>query len=152
MNNVIYSCNRELSMSIENVAKPLDADRQIERLLCSTVREASNVLSQCATKALVLTQALTRRDNMVRAGRDPDHFPNLFSLPISSTSAIPDDTLPERIQQELDTLGTEAQSRQDNAKRRWKLIQEQRRDWYKKHGRKEPATSDVVEDLDVKGD
>ena len=82
LNNMIFVSTKMLTLRLEDLQTPLEPDRKIERMLCAVVREASQLISEVSMKGNLIATSILRRDNMLRANRDPRAHPVTFSSPI----------------------------------------------------------------------
>ena len=80
-NNIVAVATRILSLRLEDLATPLGVDREAERLLTSTIREASDSVNKLTVRANALSEAVVRRDSMLRGGMDPTSHPAAFASP-----------------------------------------------------------------------
>ena len=82
LNNIVFVSTKMLTLRLEDLQTPLQPDRKVERMLCTVIREASQLIADVNMKGNLLATSIIRRDNMLRANRDPRAHPVTFSSPI----------------------------------------------------------------------
>ena len=80
-NNIVAVATRLLSMRIEDLGNPMEEDREAERILASTIREASDQVNKLTVRANALSEGVVRRDAMLRGGLDPTTHAAAFASP-----------------------------------------------------------------------